>query len=140
MVPWAPFPEGHLVEQMTVSLSLSYHLDGAGGLCVLRALEKSESLTLVQVCHTCPFTVAMGKGVAGHIQVGPLGYICITLPAPTGSQPPLFLLPIRTDSPALMVSPLLTCQSLDIRRPKASMTADIAAVSSGKNTPHWETR
>lgn len=77
------------MEQMTAPLSVSCPLDGSGGFCVLPALERSESLALVQARCVYAFTVAMGKGAAGSTLGGHLGYMCVTQSVPPSLSRPL---------------------------------------------------
>lgn len=119
------------MEQMTVSLFLSYRLDGSGGLRVLQALERSESLGICSSLPHLSIHSCSGKGGDRRHPGGSSGLHVYYTPCPHWVTATL---PIRTDSPALMVSPLLTCRALDIRSPNP-LAADTPAVSSGKNIP-----
>lgn len=118
MVPWPPVPEGSIVELITAltaafalgtatgthhpSLSLRCHLGRSGDLHVFPAPKRPEFLPLVhlsgQGCCTCPFAVAVGKGVAGGTEWVTWD-ACVFLSDPTGW--PSLLLPVRVHSPGL---------------------------------------
>lgn len=122
------------MEQMTAPLSLSCPLDGSGGFCVLPASKGLGPWPLFKVA-TPVHSQCKGEGSGRKRQVGHLGYRCIRLSAPTESQPPSLLLPIRIDSPAVMVSPLHTCCSLVVRTPKAPGSSHTCCVLWQEHTP-----